>query len=401
MKVTSRNIRSLPAGIHRLDNGIYLRVTAKNNRSWFFKYQKDGVRHEVGLGGIDQSLEGVRAKAAEMRTHLSHNRDPLAQKAQERIDKIVEAEDMLRQESKPNPTFADIYKPALKQLAFLRQWKTKSTEREYWRRAERYFLPKLRHIPLTHITPAKIASILHPLWTTQTSAVMSLAVIRNIMGYAKVRGMITSNPAEWRGNLDAFLPAPTDLLKGKPQKHHAAVTAEDLRDVVKALRAKDCISAKCALFGILTVCRLSEFRCAQWDEIDTDNNTLVVPPERRKDCKPIPFVVPLSRQAQKLLDEIPVLNRFIFTDGNAEKCLCSPTVWMTLKRATKKDITVHGTRSTFSDWCALNDKPFIVSEKCLMHAVGNKVFMAYQRDDLLDKRRKLLQEWADYLYADN
>lgn len=400
MKVTSRNIRSLPVGVHRLDTGIYLRVTGKN-RSWFFKYQLKGVRHEVGLGGIDQSIESIRAKALQMRMQLSSNIDPLEQKEQDRLDEIVEAEDMLRQESKPNPTFADIYKPALKQLAFIRQWKSKETEKDYWRRAERDFLPKLRKIPLTEITPAKIASILHPLWTSQSAAVMSLSVIRNIMGYAKVRGIIQSNPAEWRGNLDAFLPAPADLLKGKSLKHHAAVSAEDLRDVVKVLRAKDCISAKCALFGILTVCRLSEYRCAQWDEIDHENNTLVVPPERRKDCKPEPFVVPLSTQAQKILDEIPVLNRFIFTDGNAEKCLCSPTVWMAMKRTTKKDITVHGTRSTFSDWCALNDKPFIVSEKCLMHAVGNKVFMAYQRDDLLDKRRKLLQEWADYLYMDN
>ena len=63
----------------------------------------------------------------------------------------------------------------------------------------------------------------------------------------------------------------------------------------------------------------------------------------------------------------------------------------------EKPATLHGTRSTFSDWCANNDKNFLVSEKCLMHAVGGKVFMAYQRDDLLDKRRQLLQEWADFL----
>lgn len=60
-------------------------------------------------------------------------------------------------------------------------------------------------------------------------------------------------------------------------------------------------------------------------------------------------------------------------------------------------MTLHGMRSTFSDWGAKNEKNFLVSEKQLMHAVGNNVFRAYQRDDLLEQRRKLMQEWADYL----
>lgn len=67
---------------------------------------------------------------------------------------------------------------------------------------------------------------------------------------------------------------------------------------------------------------------------------------------------------------------------------------------TDMPITVHGTRSTFSDWCAKNNKNFLVSEKQLMHAVGNEVFRAYQRDDLLEQRRVLMQEWADYLLPD-
>lgn len=99
-------------------------------------------------------------------------------------------------------------------------------------------------------------------------------------------------------NLDAVLPSRAVVLRGKPENHHSAVPSEELRRIVQQLWREDTVSALCAVFGCLTVGRSSEFRCAQWDEIDLDAATLTVPPSRRKDKKPYPFVVPLSRQAK-------------------------------------------------------------------------------------------------------
>lgn len=63
------------------------------------------------------------------------------------------------------------------------------------------------------------------------------------------------------------------------------------------------------------------------------------------------------------------------------------------------DITMHGFRSTFRDWAAENNIPDLVSEKCLMHASGNAVVQAYQRSDLLEQRRPVMQQWADTVFA--
>lgn len=146
----------------------------------------------------------------------------------------------------------------------------------------------------------------------------------------------------------------------------------------------------------MTVGRSAEFRCAQWDEIDLDAATFTVPPSRRKDKKPYPFVVPLSRQAKALLHRLDTSGAFLFSCRDCRP-LNLATVLKIFKSVTDQPITTHGLRSTFADWCAKTEKNFLVSEKCLMHAVGNQVFRAYQRDDLLEQRRALLQEWADYL----
>ena len=108
-------------------------------------------------------------------------------------------------------------------------------------------------------------------------------------------------------------------------------------------------------------------------------------------------MVPLSRQLLRLLERLDTSGDYIF-QGKGKAAVYSCTVLRAIKRASgRDDMTLHGMRSSFSDWCAKNEKNFLVSEKQLMHAVGNAVFQAYQRDDLLEQRRVLMQEWADFL----
>ena len=70
---------------------------------------------------------------------------------------------------------------------------------------------------------------------------------------------------------------------------------------------------------------------------------------------------------------------------------------MTLRRMGRGDLTVHGFRSTFRDWAAeqTHHQNHVV-EMALAHAIGNKVEAAYRRGDLLEKRRQLMQDWAEY-----
>lgn len=395
MQVTARNLTTLPNGMHRLERGVYLKVQGKT-RAFVFRYLFNGKRRDIGLGGINQTLTTIRAKATKMRSLLAAGIDPREQKDAERAES--EASTKEADKLRHIPTFGQFYSDAIKHLAYVRQWRGQYTEQLWWQQTKDYLLPSLKNVRLDDITPSVIAETLRPIWG-QDKGRRTLDKLHGILGYAKTLGFVEKNNAEWTGCLDGLLPARSAMRRGEAESHYAAVSAEELRSVVRTLRETNLIGAKCVLFGILTVCRNSEFRLAEWGEIDFDEKTFSVPPCRRKDGRPESHIVPLSTQAIELLKEIPWLCDTVFT-ASPPRPLSIGTTLDAIKRYSQKPITMHGVRSTFSDWCARNDKNFLVSEKCLMHSVGGKVFMAYQRDTLLDQRRKLLQEWADYLYGE-
>lgn len=390
-KLTAKSVLTLPEGIYNLERGVYLRVKGQY-RSWLFKYSLNGKRCELGLGGIDQSIAGVRAKAAKIKAILAEGKDPRETLRKASVAKPIEA---TREKATKIPTFREIYQDAVAHYEKMRGW-SYSVSRDYEHTAEVIGVASFGNKRIDKITPLDVAKALEPTWN-KPSGIRAQFKLGAVFKFAIHKGWITSNPAEWRNCLDAYLPKASVALRNRPDHHHAAVCVDELKNVLSQLSRIDTITARCAMFGILTVCRSQEFRQTKWSEIDWDNATLTVPPERRKDKKRIPFVVPLSRQAMRVLRSIPVTSSDYVFSAQGTGPLCAHTLNLTLKKCSDQEITMHGTRSTFSDWCANNDKPFIVSEKCLMHAVGNQVFMAYQRDDLLEKRRKLLQEWADVL----
>lgn len=384
MRVTARNLTTLPKGVHTLERGVYLRVSDAG-RYWICRYQKDGKRRDVGLGGIDQTLDAVRAKAARVKALVAEGIDP-------KEARRPKAEP----EKKGVPTFEEYWPKALERLKFLRQWRGYHTE---WcfRHYLKLLSPALKDAPIDSITSRDAADALAPYWDNPAAGPRMMQALSAVMDCARADGFVQSNPCRWKEGLDACLPSPAALRKGRGERHHAALSVEGMQRLAAKLRETDTIAARCLLFGILTVGRLSEFSKARWDEIDPGLRVLRVPPERRKDKKPRDFLVPLSRQALAILDELPVQGDYVFTlDG--EHPLSRTPIGKQLRLA-DEPATIHGARSTFSDWCARTEKNFLVSEKCLMHSVGGAVFMAYQRDDLLEQRRTLLQEWADMLYS--
>lgn len=399
MKPTAKNLMKLPRGTHRLDHGIFLCVKANGSRYWVFKYQKDKKRWEIGIGSTDQSIEQIRGRAAKLRAMIVDGQNPkrILDAAQGKAKKERELirEERLRQLA---PTFGEFYEDAYKQIAFLRQWKGTKTASEFRYLIEKFAMPSLRDRLLPSITRDDMAYIVRPLWERPYGTRL-LSNLRAIFEYAKALKHVDSNPAEWKGNLDALLPSPSKIRRGKKQRHHAALPPEELREVAHRLLAHDALPAKMLVFGMLTVGRFSEYAKARWTEIDFEAGTLSVPPERRKDKRVEDFIVPLPKQALSILRGIPKIGEFIFS-RNGSAPFATVTGHAYLERVNASSTTIHGFRSSFSDWCAKNDKNPIVSEKCLMHAVGNQVFRAYQRDDLLDKRRQLLQEWADFLLGE-
>lgn len=350
----------------------------------------NGRRRELSLGGVETPLDQVRAMAASLKAMIARGVDPLSERDKRKEEEAQRQE----QKQKESVLFKDFYEPALRFTAEHRKWASANylSLRLSW--MLRYAVPTIGDKPVYSITAQDVAEVLSPVWEMVSANDIRIS-LSFIFRRAIALELREDDPAEWKA-LERYLPSRAVMKKGKAEGHQAAVDAPTLREVVKALIEKNSTTALALVFGVLTVLRSREFGAMRWAEFSPENKTLSVPPERRKDKKPAPFVVPLSAQAMRILEFMPRVCEYVFS-VDAKQPVSQKGLLLRIQRICDQPITEHGTRSTFSDWCAKNDKNFLVSEKCLMHSVGGAVFMAYQRDDLLDKRRELLQEWADYI----
>jgi hypothetical protein len=163
------------------------------------------------------------------------------------------------------------------------------------------------------------------------------------------------------------------------------------------LRARDGTAARALEFAILAAARTGEVRGARWQEIDMAAGLWTIPASRMKAGRE--HRVPLSTAAQAILQDMAAarVNDFVFPNSRRGGSLSVAAMLKLLKRMGKGDLTAHGFRSTFSDWCAEQTSfPSEVREMALAHAVGDKVEAAYRRGDLFEKRRQLAEAWAHY-----
>lgn len=379
----------------RIDQGLYLR-TQGTSKSYIFKYQLAGKRREIGVGSAKNlTLTAVKARVAKFRAMILNGEDP--------ADTIKQAKAELKKRNtvvEPTvPTFAQFAPKAIEQLKFLRNWRNAKNEAQWYSTMEQYANPVFGDKPLDAITTEDVLDALRPIWYRIIDTADKVqSRIEQIFNQAMKAGHCKENPARWRYCLDAHLPSKATVKKGRIIKHHAAVSPNQLREIVKILREHPSVSAKACLYGILCAGRVNEFSASEWTEIDWDRAIHNIP-RRKVDDDGEVFKVPLSRQAMELLKGIEKNSVFVFSaNGYAPICKDAPRKF--LKGISEWEITMHGCRSTFSDWCAENEKNVLVSEKCLMHVGGDKVFRAYQRSDLMNQRRQLLQEWADFLWGE-
>jgi integrase len=107
--------------------------------------------------------------------------------------------------------------------------------------------------------------------------------------------------------------------------------------------------------------------------------------------------VPLSKAALEVLDHLPRDDNFVFPGMQPDEPLHVAAMLRALKRMGRKDLTTHGFRSSFMDWAHEQTAfPKVVIDMALAHVVGDKVEAAYRRGDLLEKRRRLMDAWAQF-----
>ncbi|HPF23696.1 MAG TPA: integrase arm-type DNA-binding domain-containing protein [Hyphomonas sp.] len=362
--------------------GLWLQVTDKGAKSWLFIYRWDGKRPELGLGPYPAtSLAEARRHAEEARARLAAKprRDP-----RDLFKDVPE-------EAPQAQTFGEFTETFLDQI--LPDFRNEKHQQQ-WRNTLAAYAAKLNSMPLDTIETQHVLEVLQPIWNEKRETARRVrGRIERILDAAKAQGVRSGeNPARWRGHLSAILP---DQKKAK--KHHPAMPFDDVPAFMDCLRADPSLSAKALEFIILTAARSSEARCAVWDEIDLDKGLWTIPPERMKANRP--HRVPLTQAAIAVLKPLQEVRRgdFVFPGQSAKKSLSEAAVRKLMGKLGADAFTIHGFRSSFRDWAGERTHfPREVAEQALAHVVGDESERAYRRGDALEKRRTMMEAWAQF-----
>jgi len=367
--------------------GLWLQVSATGSKSWIFRFTLAGKQREMGLGPVHTvSLADARAKAKECRLILLEGKDPLETR---KATKLVEALERAKMMTFDQCAAAYI-------AAHRSGWKNPKHASQWENTLATYASPVIGKMPVALVDTALVVKVLSPIWQTKTETATRLrGRIESVLDWATVsKYRQGDNPARWRGHLDNLL---ADPGRSKRTEHHAALPWQEVGAFMAALRKQEGIAAKAVELAILTACRSGEVRLAAWAEFDLDAALWVIPAERMKAKRE--HRVPLSAAALALLRSLPRGGDLVFPGVKSGKPLSDMSLTAVLRRMNRGDITVHGFRSTFRDWCAesvANSFPREVCEHALAHSLPDKVEAAYRRGDLIEKRTLLMQAWADY-----
>jgi integrase len=259
-----------------------------------------------------------------------------------------------------------------------------------------YAYPTIGALPVSAIDTGHVTKVLDRIWSEKPETASRVrGRIEAVLDYAKVHGWRAGeNPARWKGHLENVLPKRS---KVRAVVHHAALPWREIGAFMATLDTQEGVAALALRFAILTTARTGEVIGARWSEIDPQHAVWRVPGERMKAARE--HRVPLADAASAVLREAAKLRQidedtFVFPGRKTDQPLSNMAMLVLLRRMGRGDLTTHGFRSTFRDWAAETGKPADIAEAALAHTLGSKTQTAYQRGDLLDRRRALMEQWA-------
>lgn len=365
--------------------GLQLQILGAS-RVWVLRFVLHGKRRRMGLGSYPAvSLAEAREQARLARSQIRAGIDPIEQRSNARETVVAAAAKSL--------TFAQAAEKFI--AAHEDGWSNAKHRLQWVSTLGTYANPVIGQLPVAAIEQRHILQILDPIWRTKTETASRLrGRIEQVLNWAKVQGLREGpNPARWRDHLDLLLPAPE---KVSPVKHLAAVPLSEARQVWQSIRDSGGMGALALQLQILTAGRSGEARGARWSELDLVNAVWVIPKERMKAKRE--HRIPLPRQAVELLQQQPRIDDSDLVFPSSRNTPLSDMTLTAVMRRLKRSEVPHGWRSTFRDWVGdCTEYPSELAEIALAHAVGSKVEQAYRRGDMLEKRRSMMQEWADFL----
>jgi integrase len=394
--LSAAKVRNTTApGLYGDGHGLYLRVGGHRGKSWVLRYMINGRAREMGLGSVAVfTLAEARERARQHRKLAKDGIDPIDRRRGER--------DKARLTAARAMTFRQCAEAYIKAQAA--GWRNAKHAAQWPSSLEAYVYPVFGSLPVAAIDTALVMKALEPIWTGKPETASRVrGRIEAVLGWATTSGFRSGdNPARWRGHLENLLPRPSKAKAAARREngrgeHLAALPYAELGGFMAALREQKGIAARALEFAVLTVARRGEVLGAKWSEIDLGERLWVIPAGRMKAEKE--HRIPLADRALAIVEAMAAIrsSEFVFPGAKTGQALGNIAMLLQLRRMGRGEFTVHGFRSSFSDWCAERTAfPAEVREMALAHAVGDKVEAAYRRGDLFQKRRQLAEAWARF-----
>ena len=384
MRATNRlsagELRNPKPGKHADGAGLWLHVREDGGAQWVLRVTVHGRRREMGLGGFPSvGLAEARDLAARWRAVAAAGRDPVKEREAER-------QAARREDISLAVLTADAFearKAELKGDGEAGRWLSPLTH---------HVLPRLGKTPVTDIDQRDIRDCLKPIWhdkaDTARKALNRLAIV---LRHAAALGL----------DVDLQATEKAKALLGKSRhiaQHIPAMAWADVPAFYASLCEPNLVNLALRL-AILTGVRSAPLRHLRLDQIEGDIWT--IPGEAmkgRKGATPA-FRVPLSREAQRVIDlaRPHARGNFLFANARGTGVISDMAMGMAMRRA-KVDARPHGFRTSMRVWLAeATDSPHEVAEAMLAHVADGGVVRAYRRTDYLEQRRALAERWADHV----
>lgn len=382
MSLTALKVRNAHPGRYADLQGLYLVVRNSGSRSWVLRLQHRGKRRDFGLGAVrDISLAEARTLVSEYRKMVRNDLDPVKE---------------LGRRQRATPNFETVARNCYN--AMKGGWKDQR-HASWLSSLENHVFPSIGKKPIDRIDSTAVLEVLEPLWLTiPDTARRILQRIGTVLDFAHIKGVVPE---------EISLRSVTRGLPRQTRKvtHREAMPYGDVPTFMKKLLSLANTTGRDALrLTVLTAVRSNETRFATWCEFDLGTGVWSIPATRMKMKEP--HVIPLAGPAVDLLRRLA--NERIALDGKLApdtlvfshargKAISDMTMLKVLRDMKFTGMTVHGFRSSFTDWAAEQTAfPKEVADKALAHSVSNAVEAAYRRTDFFEKRRTLMDQWAAF-----
>ena len=385
-----------PPGYYLDGHGLYLQVSASGSRSWIFRYTLNKKTREMGMGSLDDfSLAEARERTRRYRQILADGHDPIEYRREEKAK--LQASQL--EANRRGITFSDCAKEYHETNKD--DWKNAKHAAQWINTLSTYAFPKFGDLPVGEVTREHMRAALLPIWKEKAeTASRVLQRIRTVINHGAAMGYCDGLDSEAWDQLKKSLPKNS---KQRVVEHHASCPYSEVGALLLAVsRSTSGDVVKLAFaFIVLTAARSGEVRNAVWEEIDLDARCWTIPKERMKAGRE--HTVPLSDAAVRVLQAAAKLRKsdaqpsgLIFK--NLQGHALSDMTFTQLLRRMGYDFTMHGFRASFRTWGAdIAHYEHEMLEVALSHVVGDATVRAYHRSDMVEKRRKLMDEWAAYL----